>query len=52
MLAGYPVRVRAIAARPPAQAREADVEADVGDALVGLAQEEHRALDAPALQVV
>ena len=31
--------------------READVEADVGDAAVGLAQEEHRALDAPPLEV-
>src|SRR3954464_7530311 len=34
-----------------AEAREADVEADLGDAAVGLAQQEHRALDAAALQV-
>src|SRR5918912_1243655 len=34
-----------------AEAREADVEADVADAAVGLAQEEHRALDAPPLEV-
>ena len=34
-----------------AQAVEADVEADVGDAAVGLAQQEHRALDPPPLQV-
>src|SRR5215210_4860030 len=34
-----------------AQAREADVEADVRDAAVRLAQEEHRALDAPPLEV-
>ena len=33
------------------QAGEADVEADVGDAAVGLAQQEHRALDPPPLQV-
>ena len=33
------------------QAGEADIEADVGDAAVGLAQEEHRALDPPPLQV-
>src|SRR3954452_14178640 len=33
------------------EAREADVEADLGDAAVGLAQQEHRPLDAPALQV-
>src|SRR5438270_4849111 len=34
---------------PPA--READVEADVGDAAVGLAQQEHRAFHTPPLQV-
>src|SRR6266550_1847498 len=34
---------------PPA--READVEANVGDAAVGLAQQEHRALHPPPLQV-
>src|SRR3954451_7661768 len=34
-----------------AEAGEADVEADLGDAAVRLAQEEHRALDAPALQI-
>src|SRR6266480_2890457 len=34
-----------------AEAVEADVEADVGDAAPGLAQHEHRALDAPALQI-
>ena len=33
------------------QAVEADVEADVGDAAVGLAQQEHRALHTPPLQV-
>jgi len=33
------------------QAREADVEADVGDAAVSLAQQEHRALHPPPLQV-
>src|SRR5881409_2241522 len=33
------------------QAGEADVEADVGDAAVGLAQQEHRALHPPPLQV-
>ena len=33
------------------QAGEADVHADVGDAAVGLAQEEHRALHPPALQI-
>jgi hypothetical protein len=33
------------------QAHEADVEADVGDAPVGLAQQEHRSLDTPPLQV-
>src|SRR5256885_819149 len=32
-------------------AGEADVEADVGDAAVGLAQQEHRALHSPPLQV-
>src|SRR4051812_47238579 len=42
-----------LAERPAerAEAREAHVEADLGDAAVGLAQEEHRALDAPALEV-
>src|SRR5438270_7617525 len=34
---------------PPA--READVEADVGDTAVGLAPQEHRALHPPPLQV-
>jgi len=34
-----------------AKAREPDVEADVGDAAVGLAEQEHRALDPPPLQV-
>src|SRR4051794_41122794 len=34
-----------------AQAREADVEADLGDAAVGLGQQRHRALHAAALQV-
>src|ERR1700680_1903234 len=34
-----------------AQAVEADVEANVSDASLGLAQQEHRALDAAALQV-
>src|SRR4051794_40278343 len=34
-----------------AQAREPDVEADLGHALVRLAEQEHRALDAPALEV-
>src|SRR5262245_54900825 len=34
-----------------AEAAEADVEADIGDATVGQSQQEHRALDAPALQV-
>src|SRR5207302_1606837 len=34
---------------PPAG--EADVEADVGDAAVGLAEQEHRALHPPPLQV-
>src|SRR5262245_36720492 len=34
-----------------AQAAEADVEADIGDAAIGRSQQEHRALDAPALQV-
>src|SRR5690349_16910070 len=33
------------------EAEEADVERDLRDAAVGLAQEEHRALDAAALQV-
>src|SRR5687768_15863566 len=33
------------------EAGEPDVEADLGDAAVGLAQEEHRALDATALQI-
>src|SRR3712207_310032 len=33
------------------EAREADVEADVGDAAVGGPQQEHGALDAPALEV-
>src|SRR6266516_1062096 len=33
------------------QAGEADVDADVGDAAVGLAQQEHRALQPPRLQV-
>src|ERR671937_2081881 len=33
------------------QAGEADVEADLAHAAVGLAQEEHRPLHAPALQV-
>src|SRR4051812_18243107 len=33
------------------EAPEADVEADVGDAAVGLAQQEHRALDPAALEV-
>src|SRR5690242_7915747 len=34
-----------------AEAREADVEANLGDGAVALAQHEHRALDAAALQV-
>src|SRR5919112_727208 len=34
-----------------AEAEEADVEADLGDAAVALAQQEHRALDAAALEV-
>src|SRR5690348_12309737 len=34
-----------------AEAGEAHVEADLGDARVGRAQQEHRALDAPPLQV-
>src|SRR5881396_435941 len=34
-----------------AEAVEADIEADVGHAAVGLAQQEHGALDAPALEV-
>src|SRR3954462_4990247 len=33
------------------EAGEADVEADVGHAAVGLHEQEHRALDPPALQV-
>ena len=33
------------------EAGEADVEADLGDAAVGLAQQEHRPLDPAALQV-
>src|SRR5574337_831869 len=33
------------------QAREGDVEADIGDAAVGLAQEQHRALHPSPLQV-
>jgi hypothetical protein len=33
------------------KAREADVEADVGHAAVGLHEQEHRALDAATLQV-
>jgi hypothetical protein len=42
-----------LAERPAerAEAREADVEADLRDAAVGLAQEERRALDPAALQV-
>src|SRR5437879_5511086 len=39
------------AAAEAAQAVEADVEADVGHAAVGRAQEEHRALDPPTLQI-
>src|SRR5262245_55743123 len=38
-------------ARERAQAVEADVQADVGHAPLGLAQQEHGALDAAALQV-
>src|SRR3954451_14050871 len=34
-----------------AEAAEADVEADVGDAAIGLDEQEHRPLDAPALEV-
>src|ERR671928_1252788 len=34
-----------------AEAREPHVEADVGDAAAGLAEQEHRTLDAPALEV-
>src|SRR4051794_19730670 len=34
-----------------AEAEEADVDAYLGHAALGLAQQEHRALDAPALQV-
>src|SRR3954469_23774034 len=33
------------------QAAEADVEADLGDAAIGLHEQEHRPLDAPALEV-
>src|SRR5215831_15057531 len=33
------------------QAGEADIEADIGDAALGLPQKEHRALDAPPLQI-
>src|SRR5438445_9717293 len=33
------------------EAIEADIEADIGDASLGLAQLEHRALDPPALEV-
>src|SRR5262249_57870426 len=33
------------------QAREADVVADVGDAPLGLAQQEHRALDTATLEI-
>src|SRR2546423_4098028 len=42
-----------VAERPAegAQAGKSDVEADVGDAAVGLAQQEHRALNPPPLQV-
>src|SRR3954453_14549131 len=42
-----------LAERPAerAQAREADVEADLGDAAIGLPQQRHRPLDAAALQV-
>src|SRR3954464_6552840 len=42
---------RAERAAERAEAGEAHVEADLGHAAVGLAQQEHRALDAPALQV-
>src|SRR3954453_23064762 len=42
-------RAEGPAERP--EAREAHVEADLGHAAVGLAQQEHRPLDAPALQV-
>src|SRR4051794_9610692 len=38
-------------ARERAQADEADVEADLRDAAVGLPEQEHRALDAAALEV-
>src|SRR5215210_4814717 len=34
-----------------AEAREAHVEADLGDAAVGLPEQEHRPLDPPALEV-
>src|SRR5690242_8575735 len=42
-----------LAERPAerAEAVEADVERDLGHAAVGLAQQEHRALDAAALQI-
>src|SRR3954447_2508036 len=42
-------RAERAAERP--EAHEADVEADLGHAAVRLAQQEHRPLDAPALQV-
>src|SRR4051812_44518053 len=42
-------RAEGAAERP--QAGEADVEADVRDAAVALHEQEHRPLDAPALQV-
>src|SRR5512133_3601580 len=42
-------RAEGPAERP--EAREADVEADVGDAAIGLHEQEHRALDPPTLQV-
>ena len=34
------------------EAGEADIEADVGNAAIGFAQQEHRAFDSPPLQVV
>src|SRR5262245_11144078 len=52
-----PVRARRLAddlGERPAErshAREADVEADLRDAALALAEQEHRALDPPALQV-
>src|SRR6476620_2565101 len=55
--AARPVRRRRLAddlAERPAEgpeAPEADVEADLGHAAAGLAQQEHRPLDAPSLQV-